>query len=346
MENIIFISLAAVVCGASSWNDIELFAKTRKQWLSSFLDMSGGVPSHDTLNRFFSGMNPQYLEECFRDWVASIIERAKADDQQLQVISIDGKTIRGLRTFEESPIHMVSAWSSTYQLSLGQVATEEKSNEITAIPELLDVVAIDGSVVTIDAMGCQRDIAQKILRRGGDYVLAVKGNQGLLLDGIEDSFRMLPPVDSANMNDFGHGRIEHRTCLVTNDLSLVEGSENWPGLQTIVQVSSEREFKKTGKTETSTRYYISSLPANAEIIGKIVRQHWSIENNLHWSMDVSFNEDLDKKRDRNAVVNFSLLNKIALTLLKQDTSSKVGIKSRRKQAGWSPDYLLSLFEGI
>jgi predicted transposase YbfD/YdcC len=237
---------------------------------------------------------------------------------------------------------MVSAWAEGNGLVLGQRKVDEKSNEITAIPKLLDALALSGTVVTIDAMGCQRSIAAKIVEKKADYILAVKENQGGLLNGIRDSFRMLEADAVQEEIDCGHGRIESRRCSVLADLSLVEKAVEWPSLQGLVRIEAERHHKATGKTERETRFYITSLKRDAARLNRAIRQHWGIENKLHWVLDVGFGEDLSRKRAGHSAQNFSLLNRIALNILKQDKSSKRGIKGKRLNAAWDRPYLLKL----
>lgn len=350
MENIIFISMSAVICGAETWDEIETFGNRRTEWLSRYLDLSNGIPSHDTFNRFFSYLDPVAFEQCFRTWVADIISKVsptldKDGNPIRDIISVDGKTIRGSKTFENSAIHIVSAWSNQHKVTLGQLKTEDKSNEITAIPELLEALLIEDSIVTIDAMGCQVDIAETIIEKKADYILAVKGNQPLLVEGIMDSFRFLPPYDIHKRVEGDHGRIETRVCSVITDLSMIENAGNWPNLKSIVKIDSERVDKLTGEVQTSSRYYISSLNTDARTIGRAVRSHWGVENELHWMMDVGFNEDAGRKRNRNAIVNFSLVKKISMMMLKKDNTTKMGIKSKRFQAALDTEYLMQVLTG-
>ena len=329
LDDIVFITIAAVLSGAETWNDIELYGKLKKEWLSTFLKLTNGIPSHDTFNRFFSALDSQEFEKCFLLWVKSLSEKYPDD-----VVSIDGKTMRGSRNGDfKSATHIVSAWSEANNLILGQLKTDQKSNEITAIPELLNALLLEGCIVTIDAMGCQKEIAKKIIGKNADYVLAVKENQSDLLDDIQDSFRILKPNDVFEDTDYGHGRIETRKCSLINDLSLVEKSSSWKSLSSILKVESTRYFKANGKTQTETRYYISSLANDAEKVGTAIRSHWGIENKVHWTLDVAFKEDQSRKRAGNSAHNFSIINRIALNLLKND-KTKIGIRGKRLGAGW------------
>ena len=340
LEDIIFITIAAVICGAETWNDIENYGKLKKEWLGQYLQLPHGIPSHDTFNRFFSSLDPVQLEDSFLEWVRSVSELTAGE-----VVSIDGKTLRGSRAAgSKSVVHMVSAWANVNQLSLGQVKVDEKSNEITAIPKLLNVLALKGCIVTIDAMGCQREIASQIISKEAEYILAVKGNQGCLEEDIERSIRYLKPSDQWQEDDFGHGRIESRRCMVYDTLSFIDRKERWVGLKTIVKVESTRYMKSTGKEEKETRFYISSLLPDAQTIGKAIRSHWGIENSLHWTLDVSFGEDKSRKRDGYSAQNFSIINRIALNLLKNEQSKKRSVKGKRLDAGWNNDYLLKILK--
>jgi predicted transposase YbfD/YdcC len=271
--------------------------------------------------------------------VRSLTEKYPGD-----IVSIDGKTMRGSRGKDfKSATHIVSAWSDSNQLVLGQVKTDQKSNEITAIPELLKTLMLEGCIVTIDAMGCQREIAKKIIVKKSDYVLAVKENQAELLDDIQDSFRILKPDDVFEQIDYGHGRIETRKCSVIFDLSLVEKTSLWKSLNSIIKIESTRIFKATGKTQTETRYYISSLVGDAEKSATAIRSHWGIENKVHWTLDVAFNEDHSRKRAGNAAHNFTIINRIALNILKKD-DTKIGIRGKRLGAGWSGEFIFKLLK--
>lgn len=335
LADLVAISICAVICGAETWDEIEEYATIKKEWLSSFLALPNGIPSHDTFNRLFSSLCPLEFEKCFGNWVASLAGLIKGE-----VIAIDGKTIRGAKVNGKSPIHMVSAWACDTNLVLGQIKVGEKSNEITAIPSLLAVIALEGSTVTIDAMGCQTEIAKQIIDKKADYVLAVKSNQGILYEQIQDEFRFNKAVSSSKDVDYGHGRIETRVCSVITDfIHIDDNSEKWKGLNAVIRVDSLREFKKTGIKESATRYYITSLSQPPEKLQSIIRSHWSIENKLHWCLDVSFGEDLNRKRSGNASQNFSLINKIALNLAKQEKTCRLGVKSKRLKSGWDNNYL-------
>ena len=338
LEDIVFITIAAVICGAETWNDIENYGKSKESWLRQYLELPEGIPSHDTFNRFFASLDPGQLESCFMDWVKSVSSLTKGE-----VVGIDGKTMRGSRDKgSKSIVHIVSAWASVNQLSLGQVKVADKTNEITAIPKLLDVLALNGCTVTIDAMGCQTAIAEKIIEKGASYILAVKGNQGSLEEGVNDTVKLEKPVDTWEDIDFGHGRIETRKCSVYTDLSHIENHKRWKDLKCIVKVDATRHIKSTGHEQSETRLYISNLPPCAEAIGRGIREHWGIENSLHWVLDVAFGEDKSRKRIGYAAQNFTCINRIALNLLKMDKTKKRSIKGKRLNAGWDNEYLVEI----
>lgn len=326
--------MAAIISGAETWNEIEDFGNEKIDWLTKYLDLPNGIPSHDTFNRFFSTLDPDKFENIFRKWVASFEREAKDD-----VVSIDGKSIRGCKTSPTSALHMVSAWSKNAGITLGQVKTPNKGSELAVIPELLDALFIEGSIVTIDALGAQPNIAEKIVEKGADYILQVKKNRKLTVKDIELAFQTMQPDSTNTTNDDAHGRVEKRKVSVINNSGQIRKAEQWANLQSIVMIESESVDKVTGAVDRSTAYYITSLSTNAQHIGGAIRSHWGIENSLHWMLDVAFSEDRSRKRNHNAVVNFSLMNKIALDYLKKETSIKSGIKSKRMKAAWSTTYL-------
>jgi len=340
LNSILVSAMISVISGANSWNEIEDYCFEKEEWLSTFLNFDKGIPSHDTYNRVISGIEPSKLENCFREWVNSLIE-----DKGIQgVINFDGKTIRGAKNHGvKSAFHMVSAWSCESNMVLGQLRVNEKSNEITAIPKLIELLEIENCIITIDAMGCQTAIADKIIEKKAHYVLAVKGNQPKLLEEIEDEFRFTNDILFSETLDLDHGRIETRKCSVINKFQHLESQDKWKDLKSIIRLESIREFKNSTKeTEHFTRYYISSSNGNAEYFQQVIRSHWSIENKLHWTLDVAFGEDMSRKRKENAPQNFSLITKIALNILKNEKTSKLGIKGKRLKAGWSISYLEKL----
>ena len=340
LEDIIVIAILSVICGAETWNDMEDFGIEKEKWLRTFLKLPEGIPSHDIFNRVFSLLDPKLLEDCFIQWTCSV---ARLTDGE--VINIDGKTICGSRDKnKKSIVHIVSAWAEVNNIVLGQLKVDDKSNEITAIAELLNLLILKGCIVTIDAMGCQKEMASAIISGGADYILALKANQGNLLEETEDSFRFLDAASVNQETDAGHGRVERRVCTVVNDLTMIEQKEQWEGLKCLVRIQAEGYIKSTEKTENETRYYISSLPTDAALLNKSIRSHWGIENKLHWSIDVAFNEDNSRKRAGHAAQNFSLLNRIALNLLKNEISTKRGIKGKRLKAAWSNEYLKKIIK--
>lgn len=336
--DILFIAIASVICGAETWNDMELFGKSKECWLRTVLSLPEGIPSHDTFNRVFSLLDPKELEEGFIQWIRSVAQLTDGE-----VVSIDGKSIRGSRgKGGKNIVHMVSAWAGENSIVLGQVKVDGKSNEITAIPELLKLLVLKGCIVTIDAIGCQKGIAEEIAGKEADYILALKSNQGNLLQQTEDSFRLLDAKSVSEEIDAGHGRVETRICSVVDDLALVRQKEEWKNLRSLVRIESERYMKATGELEKETRYYISSLPADASLLNRSIRSHWGIENSLHWVLDVAFNEDHSRKRAGYAAQNFSVINRIALNLLKNDRATKHGVKGKRLKAGWDEKYLMGI----
>lgn len=338
--DIIFITIAAVISGAESWNDIEAFGRAKHEWLKSFLKLPNGIPSHDTFNRIFSVLDPDELGRCFLAWTKSISRFTEGE-----VISIDGKALRGTRQqHNKSIVHMVSAWASINNIVLGQKKVDSKSNEITAIPALLEVLALTGCIVTIDAMGCQKNIASAIVAKQADYILALKGNQGELHEQVKESFRFLPTNSVSQQTDLGHGRIEKRVCSVVNDLSMMEQKDQWAKLNSLVRIEAKRQHKSTGVTQQEVRYYISSMKTDAHQFNSCIRDHWKIENSLHWILDVAFHEDQSRKRSGNAAQNFSVINRIALNLLKNELTTKQGIKGKRLKAGWDNDYLAMILK--
>lgn len=339
LEDILLIGIISVICAADTWKNMETYAKAKEDFLKTFLDLPHGIPSDDTFNRVFSSIDSDQFERCFVKWVSELVNLTQGE-----VIPIDGKTIKGAKSKgKKSPFHMVSAWASTNNMVLGQVKVSEKSNEITAIPRLLEILTLKGCIVTIDAMGCQQEIADKIIDCDADYVLAVKENQKQLYQDIQDEFRFGKYIQVHLSEDFDHGRIETRKCSVITDFKFIEDTNKWTELKTIIKIESTREFKNSDKpTQTATRYYISSLIAKPEDFQKIIRSHWHIENKLHWTLDVAFSEDASRKRIGNAAQNFSVLMKIALNLLKNEKSEKQGIKGKRLKAAYDNEYLIKL----
>ena len=345
--NVVTIAICAVIGGADDFVSIAEYGRKKRKWLSQFLDLSAGIPSHDRFNAIFAALKPAEFEKCLLSWITALHEISGG-----QLIAIDGKTLR--RSFDtasnKAAIHMVSAWATANCISLAQVVVDAKSNEITAIPQLLEMLAISGCLVTIDAMGCQTQIAEKIVAGGADYVLAVKGNQPTLLAGIQDFFvdHMEDEFARAKVsrkitNERGHGRIESRSyyvCPVPDDLP---DRERWKGLAAIGVAINDTQ--RGAKHSDEVRYYILSKKLSARKFAEAVRGHWSIENRLHWQLDVTFGEDQSRIRQGHADANFSILRRTALSLLKNNHTSKVGIKNKRLSAGWDDDYLIQVLFG-
>jgi len=344
--DIIFITIGAVICGCDAWEDIEEWAEIREDWLKTILELPNGIPSHDTINRVFSLIDPQALQQCFVDWVKSISEVTEG-----QIISIDGKRLcQSGENGSKSIIHMVSAWSNANSMVLAQQKVGDKSNEITAIPALLDMLDLHGCLITIDAMGCQKTIAKAITDKGADYILAVKENQGHLLEDIKEAFSSQKKLLLDRQVNIAHGRIEKRTCSIITDTEWICDEKQWQKLHTLIRIESERTSKATGVMEKQTRYYISSKIADASTFNTAIREHWGIENKLHWTLDVAFNEDKSTKQAGHAAQNFSFISKIALNLLKRHTDNRgakrISIRTRRLKSSWSKDYLIAVLAGI
>jgi predicted transposase YbfD/YdcC len=335
LSDILFLTVSAMLCGASDWEMVRTFGISQQAWLMQFGPFSKGIPSTDTLERVFAAIDPKAFNACFMKWIEAL-----RDDQQGETIAIDGKTMRGAKadkTCKNMP-HIVSAFATANGLCLGQVKVDGKSNEITAIPELLALLAIKGCTVTIDAMGCQTDIAEKIVACEADYILAVKGNQGNLERAISDTVKLGTPSSIDVTEDFGHGRIEKRTCRAYSNLVLLENSEKWTKLKSVFVIDSHVYEKSSGKFRQEQRLYISSLPAEARILNRRTRDHWSIENNLHWSLDVQFGEDKSRKYKENVAENFNILLKATMTLLANDPTPKLSKNNKRLKAALNAEY--------
>ena len=335
--DIIILSILAVLCSANGYEEIVDYGRTNIEFLKQFLVLKNGIPSHDTIRRVFMLLNPQALERCFAEWAQGL----KDENIIERVIALDGKTSRRTKdTFKhKSPLHSLHAWSVENGICLGQIACGEKSNEITAIPQILDLLSIKGSIITIDAMGTQRSIAEKIIEEGGDYILAVKGNQGGLEEEVKTICKVTRSVSDITTVEKDHGRIETRRCEVFKKGEIVDFDNVWTGLQTVIKITATREFEN--KTETSERYYISSLSADNKDFNKYIRDHWQVENNLHWTLDMAFREDEQRKRSGHSAKNFAIVRKIALNLLKK-YPEKISTQRKRLKAAWNKQYLLKL----
>jgi predicted transposase YbfD/YdcC len=346
LSDILTIAICAVICDADGWVDVENYGISKHAWLTSFLALPNGIPSHDTFGRVFARIDPIQFQHCFIRWMREIYRVTHGE-----VVPIDGKTLR--HSFDTeiglSPIHMVSAWATSNRLVLGQLKVAEKSNEITAIPELLKMLDIAGCIVTIDAIGCQKSIAHQIIEQHGDYVLALKANQEILYTDVCTLLDQLIATGDADLDyyetvDHNHGRSELRRYWTTSRLDTLRTRASWDRLQTVGVVQAERSTK--GEMTTERRYYILSLPNNAKAFGNAVRSHWQIENAVHWVLDIAFREDECRIRMDHGPENFAVLRHIALNLLRQETTFQGSIKSKRHRAGWNDSYLKKVLQGI
>jgi predicted transposase YbfD/YdcC len=344
LQDLLVIALCAVIAGAQDWQQIETFGRKRRGWLEGFLALPHGIPSHDTFERVFGRLNPQAFQACFRDWV-----RAVSAALGIQHVAIDGKTLCGSGSAKLGPLHLVSAWATAQHLSLGQVAVDAKSNEITAIPRLLELLDLNGALVTIDAMGCQKAIAQKVVDQGGHYALTVKDNQGHLLEDIQQKFSEAFDTEFAGLDydtyqtrERGHGRQELRCYTVLYSTEGIRHADTWANLTAIGMCYSERTVK--GETTTEVRYFMGDQRASAKYYASGLRNHWGIENNLHWQLDVNFNEDGNRVQNRNAAENLALLRRLALSLLRAHPS-KDSIAKKRFAAALDPSFLEEILRG-
>ena len=347
--DILVIAVSAVIACAESWNDIALYGRSKLAWLRTFLELPNGIPSHDTFRRVFMLIDPDAFEAGFATWVGAL-----TTGFEREVVAIDGKTIR--RSFdhgrEQPALHVVSAWASEQGLVLGQRCVDGKSNEITAVPELLDQLALKNSIVTLDAMGCQTAIAEKILARGGDYLLTLKGNHPLAHAAVVKHFdehcfrRGAPHRADCDAFDDTHGRLVRRRVFASTEAAALDALSGWPGLRSVLAIESIRSVNSAPtKVESEIRYLLTSCPDDPAVLGKAIRSHWAIENTLHWVLDVTFREDDSRVRDRTATRNLALLRKIALNIVGRDRTSKASVRARRKRAAWNDAYMLKLLAG-
>ena len=343
--DILVIAVCAVIAGAESWEDIALYGRSKLGWLRQFLTLPHGIPSHDTFRRVFMMIDPDAFETRFTAWVG-----ARATPGEHEVVAIDGKTLR--RSFDRgrdlAALHVVSAWASDQRLVLGQRRVDGKSNEITAIPELLNVLALENTLVTLDAMGCQKAIAQCILDRQADYLLVLKANQGNAYQAVRSHFHTHCFQRNATVRatvdgfDDSHGRLVRRRVFACPEAATLGALSDWPGRRTVLAVESIRSVNRSDKVEAEIRYFLSSSAGAPAELAQAIRRHWSIENNLHWVLDVTFREDDSRVRDPTAARNFALLRKIAINLLGQDRSTKASLRGKRKKAAWDNDYMFQL----
>jgi predicted transposase YbfD/YdcC len=343
--DIIVLAICGVIANCDDWPDIVLFARKREAWFRRFLRLPHGVPSHDTFERVFAALDPRAFERCCLAWL-----REAAGLLGVGHIAIDGKTVRGSAGSQLGPLHLVSAWATQAHLTLAQVAVDGKSNEITAIPKLLELLDLNGALVTIDAIGCQKAIARQVVAGGGDYVLVVKGNQGQLLDDIQETVAQaldgeLPAgaVRGHSTREEGHGRREERSCVVIHHVAAIRDRPAWAKLTAVGMCCRERTAN--GQTSTEVCYFIGSRRMAARRYAQALRGHWGIENNLHWQLDVSFHEDASRIENRHGAANFALLRKLALTLLKQHPRED-SIARKRKTAALDPEFLAETLAGV
>jgi predicted transposase YbfD/YdcC len=345
LDNILFMTLCAVICGADNWVMIQMYCEAKRAWFEEVLDIPNGIPSHDTFGNVFAAIDQQVFAQCFVNWMRAVTSLTKGS-----VIALDGKSLRATRESGKacSAVHMVSAWACENKLVLGQQVVDKKSNEIKALPSLLASLDIAGCVITIDAMGCQTDIAEQIIEQNGDYVLSLKGNQSSLLDDVKTFFEMEEVPQSHNTFDAEHGRFETRKVRVSHQVDwLKERHPKWSHIQSIIAIDAHREISATGVQTQETRYFISSLKdVSADRVGYIVRAHWGIENGLHWVLDQAFDQDRLRAREGNSAANMAIIQQITLNLIKQETTSKGGVRTRRAKCGWDDTYLLKVLSGL
>jgi predicted transposase YbfD/YdcC len=347
--DILVIAICAIIGGAESWPEVVVFGEAKESWFRQFLQLENGIPAHDTFWRVFNALDARQFERCFSQWVRSAVRLTQGE-----VVPIDGKILRGSRdeSNEQSAMALVSAWASANGLTLGEIKVADKSNEITAIPQLLEVLALAGCIVTIDAIGCQKEIAEAIVLKNADYLLALKENQGQL---YADSRLLFDDLEASGYQNFvhtyhqstskGHGRLEVRQCWLISDpevLQHLRQAQEWRGLKSIARVRTRRTVLNRKSVSVEDRYFLTSLDGEAQAVLAAVRSHWQIENQFHWVLDMAFREDASRLRKEHGPQNFAILRRIAFNLLKQELSLKVGVKGRRLRAGWDERYLLKV----
>lgn len=349
LSDILVIAVCAVIACAESWDDIALYGRSKESWLRRFLDLPNGIPSHDTFRRVFMLIDPDAFERRFSAWTRTLTDEAI----EREVVAIDGKTVRRSfdHTHDQAPLHLVSAWASERGLTLGQRAVDDKSNEITAIPELLELLDVKGCLVTLDAMGCQKDIAQQILDHQADYLLVLKANHATAFAAVHKHVehaclaRGAPVKPTFDAFDDSHGRLVRRRVFVCPEAADLEALQTWPDLRTVLAIETIRSVNGSGQVDTEVRYFLSSCSADPAVLVAAIRRHWAIENSLHWVLDVTFREDDSRVRDRAAARNLALLRKIAINLVAADRATRTSIRGRRKKAAWNDTYMHRLIVG-
>lgn len=336
LDTIFSLTIVAVLCGIKSWEQIALFGRLRQKELSDIIDFSNGVPSHDTIERVYSLINPDKFQACFIAWTKALSEK------QTELIALDGKVARNSndKNKNQEPLYLVNAWASENKLVLGQFKTQGKGHEIIGIKNLLNMLDIKDKIITIDALGCQKEIALQIVNKEGNYILAVKDNQEQLRKDITSSFAIIKPESTDEQTEKNSGRVELRKCTVINNLKMIEQKKEWEGIKSIIQIETKRCV--SNEQQEQTRYYISSLNETAKVFNGFIRRHWGIENSLHWILDVNFDEDKSRKRKGYTAQNFILTNKIAINLLNQEKKSKLSMTHKKLRANYDKEYLKTL----
>jgi len=348
--DVLVIAVCAVLGEAESFEDIALYGRCKRDWLQRFLELRGGIPSHDTFRRVLMLVDPDRFERCFLGWVRSVFQPDTTAPRQ---IAIDGKTVRGSfdRKHGRSPLHLVSAYATEHGLVLAQRAAEEKKGELTVLPELLDGLDLRGCLVSLDALACRPEIAERIVGRGGDYLITLKGNQRKVHAEVRDWFAAnafalgAPPRPCFDAFDDGHGRLVRRRVFACSDVDAFAALKDWPELAVVLAVETIRGVNGKGKVTAEIRHYLSSAKFPPEVLAAAIRNHWRVESGLHWVLDVGFREDASRVRERNAARNLALLRRIALNLARADSTLKASLKGKRKYAGWDNAFMATLIAG-